>query len=138
MSTSSASLSDLEFLRTFEAGQVSPSEFNHRAHLRLAYVYLTQGDVNDAERRMREALLAFLEAHAIPREKFHETITRAWVMAVAHFMSRKRRADFAEFVADSAPLLDSKVMLTHYSSGALFSDRARVEFVEPDLAAIPV
>ncbi len=137
MSISIASQSDLEFQRGFEAVEVPTSEFNHLAHLRLAYVYLSQGDLRYAEQKMRNALLAFLKANNIPREKFHETLTRAWVMAVAHFMGRKSSASFSEFVTHSQPLLDSKVMLTHYSAAALFSERARAAFVEPDLEAIP-
>ena len=137
MSFSAASQSDLEFACAFEAGDVPPSEFNHLAHLRLAYVYLSQGDVKYAEQSMREALLAFLDAKKIPRAKFHETLTRAWVMAVSHFMSRRSSGSFAEFIANSKPLLDTKVMLTHNSAAALFSERARAAFVEPDLEAIP-
>ena len=137
MSVSAVSQSDLEFVCAFEAGDVQPSEFNHLAHLRLAYVYLSHGDLKYAEQRMREALLAFLDAKKIPRAKFHETLTRAWVMAVSHFMSRKSSGSFAEFIANSEPLLQTNVMLTHYSAAALFSERARAAFVEPDLQAIP-
>jgi hypothetical protein len=34
-------------------------------------------------------------------------------------------------------LLDSRIMLTHYSTELLFSDKARAKFVEPDLDPIP-
>jgi hypothetical protein len=137
MSVSTASRSDLEFMRTFEAGDLPACDFNHFAHLRLAYAYLCQGDLECAQLRMREALLAFLDAKEIPRMKFHETMTRAWVMAVSHFMNRGSSASFAEFIANSAQLLDTRVMLTHYSAAALFSDRARAAFLEPDLERIP-
>lgn len=137
MSTHAASESDLQFQRAFEAGGIQPSEFNHAAHLRLAYVYLVEGGLNHAEQRMRESLLAFLDARGIPPTKYHETLTRAWVMAVSHFMNRKSSLSFSEFAANSQPLLDSKVMLTHYSAEALFSEHARAAFVAPDLEAIP-
>lgn len=67
----------------------------------------------------------------------HETLTRAWVLAVRHFMSRSPSRSFAEFAEKSTPLLDSKVMLTHYSAGVLFSPGARASYVEPDLETIP-
>jgi len=137
VSVSAASQSDLEFTRAFRSGEIPTSDFNHLAHLRLAYVYLCQDDLKYAEQKMREALLAFLDANDIPRAKFHETLTRAWVMAVSHFMSRKDSIAFSEFIAGSQPLLDTKVMLTHYSAAALFSERARMAFVEPDLEKIP-
>ena len=55
---------DRTFRADFEAGRVAPAEFDHRAHVRLAYVYLTESDVGGATKMMREALLAFLQDHA--------------------------------------------------------------------------
>ena len=34
-------------------------------------------------------------------------------------------------------LLDSRIMLTHYSAATLFSAEARAMFIAPDLAPIP-
>ena len=79
---------DRDFQAAFEACTVEPSGFTHEAHVRLAYAYLVENDVERAVQRMREALLKFLEQNGIPRSKFHETITRAWVLAVRHFMNR--------------------------------------------------
>ena len=132
-----ASQSDRDFRAAFESYTVAPAEFNHEAHLRLAYVYLVENDLASAQSKMRGALLSFLAAHGIPPEKFHETLTRAWVLAVRHFMSRSPSHCFSEFAAKSQPLFDSKVMLTHYSAGVLFSPDARASYVEPDLEAIP-
>ncbi|UXH80709.1 hypothetical protein [Roseateles amylovorans] len=137
MLASTASESDLAFQREVEAGDVPASAFDHLAHLRLAYVYLCQGDLAQAQHKMRRALRSFLEANGIPAAKYHETLTRAWVMAVSHFMNRRSSPSFSAFVAHSQPLLDTQVMLTHYSAAALFSERARAAFVEPDLEAIP-
>ncbi len=128
---------DRNFRSAFEACTVPPSQFNHEAHVRLAYVYLAECDVESAVQRMREALLNFLEHNGIPSSKFHETITRAWVLAVRHFMSRSTSTFFADFIAKNPELLDSKIMLTHYSASVLFSSDARASFVEPDLDPIP-
>ena len=132
-----ASRDDRAFRTAFERAEVAPAQFNHEAHLRLAYVYLVEHDLATAQRKMRDALISFLRAHGLPAEKFHETLTRAWMLAVRHFMSRAPSASFAEFAANSAPLRDSKVMLRHYSEPLLFSAAARAAYVEPDLAAIP-
>ena len=40
--------SDLEFRTAFEAGAYAPADFSHRAHVRLAYVYLATNDVERA------------------------------------------------------------------------------------------
>lgn len=128
---------DRTFRSAFEACVVEPSEFTHAAHVRLAYVYLVEHDVEPAVGRMREALLKFLRHNDIPLSKFHETITRAWVLAVRHFMNKGASASSADFIAKNPELLDSRIMLTHYSASVLFSPDARAGFVEPDLDPIP-
>lgn len=138
MKTHKLSEADQAFRAAFETCAISPDGFNHEAHLRLAYVYLVEYGSDGAHQRMREALLAFLAHYRIPATKFHETLTRAWVLAVSHFMSKSASASFSEFGAQSQPLFDSKAMLTHYSAETLFSPEARVSYVEPDLEAIPV
>lgn len=129
---------DRDFRRQFESGAVLPAEFDHRAHLRLAYVYLSDGDAAEACDRMRAALRAFLDAHYLDAAKYHETMTRAWILAVRHFMARSGRTASAEdFIERNPQLLDAKIMLTHYSAGLLFSDEARDRFVAPDLDPMP-
>jgi hypothetical protein len=137
MESHELSQEDRDFRSAFEACTVTPSQFTHEAHVRLAYVYLVESDVESAVRRMREALLNFLERNDIPRSKFHETITRAWVLAVRHFMDRSASTSSDDFIAKNRELLDSKIMLTHYSASVLFSPDARSSFVEPDLDPIP-
>jgi hypothetical protein len=130
--------SDREFRAAFEAGAFAPADFSHRAHVRLAYVYLAESDVELALERYRAALVGFLSHHDIPATKYHETLTRAWLLGVDHFMHRSPDAISADdFIDRNPPLLDSRIMLTHYSADLLFSDRARAEFVEPNLDPIP-
>jgi hypothetical protein len=132
---------DHEFRSDFEACRVTPEQFNHAAHVRLAYIYLVEGDADSAVQKMRESLRAFLQHHGIPPGKFHETLTRAWVLAVRHFMTRSGNksasASAADFITRNPELLDSRIMLTHYSASVLFSADARESFVEPDLDPIP-
>jgi hypothetical protein len=128
---------DINFRSAFEACTFAPSEFNHEAHVRLAYIYLATADVEIAVRRMREALLNFLAHNGVPSTKYHATITRAWVLAVRHFMNHSTSTSAADFIEKNDELLDSKIMLTHYSASVLFSPDARVSFVEPDLDPIP-
>ena len=129
---------DLDFRAAFEAGAFAPAAFSHRAHVRLAYVYLADCDVDLALERMRAALVSFLSHHDIPASKYHETLTRSWLLAVNHFLHRTPMTSSADdFIESNTVLLDAKIMLTHYSAGRLFSDEARADFVEPDLDPIP-
>lgn len=134
----SLSADDRRFCADFEACRIAPSAFNHRAHIRLAYTYLAAHDPDTALTLMRSALLAFIQHHQIPVAKYHETLTRAWILAVRHFMAIAPAADSAaSFIADNPIILDSRIMLTHYSTEVLFSPEARERFVEPNLELIP-
>jgi hypothetical protein len=129
---------DRAFRSRVESCEVTPSEFDHRAHLRLAYVYLAEHDPRQAGDLMRDALLRFLAHHGIDASRYHETLTRAWIMAVRHFMEQSPGSESAETFIDANPaMLDSRIMMTHYSAELLFSDVARKMFVEPDLDPIP-
>ena len=129
---------DHEFRTAFEAGAIAPADFNHRAHVRLAYIYLATNDVERATYLMRNAIVNFLKHHGIAPMKYHETLTQAWILAVFHFMHRTPSALSAEdFVRQTPLLMDSRIMLTHYSAELLYSPRARQHFVQPDLDPIP-
>lgn len=129
---------DLAFKEQVETCCIPVSDFDHKAHLRLAYVYLVANDVNQSVTLMRETLIRLLRHVGIdPAKKFHETMTEAWILAVHHFMKKTDIADSANaFIAQNPSMLDSNIMLTHYSADVLFSETARQRFVEPDLDPI--
>ena len=99
---------------------------------------LVEHDVENATRLMREAIHGFLEGNGVDVSKYHETMTRAWIMAVRHFMEKTDSSGSAEsFIEQNPIMLDSGIMLTHYSAEVLFSAGARAKFVDPDLDPIP-
>lgn len=132
------STGDRAFQAQFESCKFPLAEFNHRAHLRLAYVYLAEQDTETAGQMMRDALKNFLEHLGIDLSKYHETMTRAWILAVRHFMqSTPSSASADSFIKQNPEMLDQTIMMTHYSAELLFSEEARANFVEPDLDSIP-
>ncbi|MEM7434805.1 MAG: hypothetical protein AAF436_06600 [Myxococcota bacterium] len=135
----SASEQDKSFIEALEAFELAPGDFDHRAHLRMAYAYLCEHDATTTCCKIREALRGLL-AHAgiEPSTKYHETMTQAWVLAVRHFMAcTPTTKSAAEFLEANPELLDTRIMSTHYSREALFSNVARRSFVPPDRASIP-
>jgi hypothetical protein len=137
MSDHGLSAADRAFRAAFEDCTFPPAAFDHRAHVLLAYTYLADHDVETAVERMRATLVRFLAHHGIPAEKYHETLTRAWILAVRHFMNKGPSRSGGEFIEANPALLDSRIMLTHYSAQLLFSPEARAAFVQPDLDPIP-
>ncbi len=136
--TAKSSPEDVKFKDRFEAGKVPPADFHHREHLKLVYVYLCESDVQAANDRMCVSLRKFLKDNDVPASKYHETLTMSWVQAVKHFMVKAGAPNsFEEFIAADERLLDTSIMLTHYEKDTLFSERARTEFVQPDVEPIP-
>lgn len=132
------SAEDKAFESAFFNARLQPEAFTHAQHLRLAYVTLSQYPFEEAHARIRDAIKAFLRHHNINETHYHETLTRAWLMAVRHFMMQTPHSASAQaFMQQHPQLLSSSIMLTHYSKERLFSDKARREFVTPDLQAIP-
>ena len=127
-----------EFLAAFEAGAYAPADFNHRAHVRLAYVYLATNDVERATTLMRAALVNFLRHHGIaPHEVPRDADACVDPRGVPLHASHAEASSADDFIARNPLLLDSRIMLTHYSAERLFSHAARAGFVQPDLDPIP-
>jgi hypothetical protein len=104
----------------------------------LAYIFLVESDTEGAYSAMSTTLRSFLARHGIDAERYHDTMTRAWVMAVRHFMDETAACASAdEFIDRNPRMLDSRIMLTHYSAEVLFSNEARKNFVQPDIESIP-
>lgn len=134
-----AAADDRKFLEALEKFDIAAEEFDHRSHIRMAYTYLCENSTETTCRKIRIALCGFLSHIGVnPSTRYHETITRAWVMAVRHFMACTPDTTSAAGFMDANPaLMDTEIMMTHYSRPVLFSEEARRSFVEPDLAPIP-
>ena len=129
---------DLEFRNRVEACEFPASDFNHRAHLRLAYIYLSENNTDKSTALMRDTLNRFLLHNGVDPSKYHATLTKAWILAAHHFMNKTGGSGSAdEFIDRNPEMLDTKIMMTHYSAEILFSDEARAAFVQPDLDPIP-
>ena len=129
---------DRQFLDAFERCALSPEEFRHRDHVRLAYIYLSLTDADAALTTMRAGLHRFLAHVGAPPSKYHETVTGAWLLAVEHFMREAGPTkSFEDFAAASPRLFAVGAMETHYTRELLWSEAARQQFIPPDLQPIP-
>jgi hypothetical protein len=116
-------------------GRVHP--FGHREHVQLAYVLVAEYGVEDAARRAGEILSHMAAAHGAP-ERFHVTMTVAWVRAVSHHMSEAPDvSDFGGLLERFPQLLRQDLLDAHYSRDVMFSDEARQAEVSPDRRPIP-
>lgn len=130
-------LSDSDFIHQFEDCSLDPVYFDHKGHLRLAWLYLTRFEFEEALRKISGGIQAYagsLGAH----DKYHATITDAIVRIMANRISESGDQSWQDFVFAHPDLMEDalSVLGRYYSKDVLLSERARLEIVEPDLLAI--
>ncbi len=130
-------MNDQTFLQAFEDCTLPPSEFSHRGHIRMAWLYLRAYGWDDGVDRIRSGIQAFA-ARLGATTKYHETITVFWARVVYHMITDQPQLDsFDDFLLHFPQILDSHLIERHYSADLLKSPLARQQWVEPDLVLLP-
>lgn len=127
-------MNDDQFLAAVRNG--TAAEFHHRGHLRLTWICLRRYGMESASDHVAESIQRFAAAHG-QRAKYHETITRFWVLCVAHAMCRDPEADFDCLLRSEQHLLDKRLPWRHWSEAALASPSARSSWLAPDQVPLP-
>ena len=118
----------------FEACRIDPEAFDHRAHLKLAWLYLDDRPLWAAAEALTEGLKRLTRTLGA-EDKYHETITWAYVLLIHD--RRARLGDghaWSEFEATNPDLFCTKpsALATYYRAETLNSELARRTFVMPD------
>lgn len=130
-------LTDAEFVRMFEACELTTGNFRHRDHVRLAWIYVQRYGELEARVRIAGAIRKFA-AHHGKTGKYHETLTIAWLRLVGSAVVRvPLGASFEDLTIAAPELLDKRTIEKFYSQSVLESKEARTSWVEPDLQPLP-
>jgi hypothetical protein len=128
-------LSDDEFVRQFEEGSLE--DLPHADHVRLGIIYLMRYGRDEALERVATGILRFATLKGSP-EKFHVTITRAWIELIESArVAHPEAHDPAALMAACPLLLDREALLRFYSRERLGSSEARAGWLPPDLPDTP-
>ncbi|MFD7592303.1 hypothetical protein ACFV6D_04640 [Kitasatospora sp. NPDC059812] len=120
-----------ELLREAMAGA---DRFGHRQHVRLSWLAVRRHGSATALDLVGDGIRRTAAKAGAP-QKFHVTMTRAWMELVAHHADAA--TDFEDFAARHPELLDKDLLARHYRPETLTSDQARTTWVEPDLVPFP-
>jgi hypothetical protein len=133
---------DETFLRRFEDRTLPFDEWTHRAHVKVAYLYLRDHPFDEALTRIRAGIQAYNAANDVPEGPltgYHETMTHAWLRLVAVVLDEYGpAADADAFFDDHPELARRQVLRFFYSRERFTTEAAKHGFVEPDLAPLPV
>src|SRR5690348_11419884 len=74
----------------FTEARLPASEWNHQAHLRVAWLFLDRHPLDEAHLLMRVGIVRLNASHGLvetPSRGYHETMTRVWLALVASLRS---------------------------------------------------
>ncbi len=125
-------MQDDVFLRRLADCSLPPEEFNHRSHVRAAYLVLSGSrGFGAALERMRDLITTYA-ASVGKAGLYHETITVAFMALI-----NQRLAEFGEgqswdvFAAANPDLFEKEILTRRYDKTTLQSDLARQVFLLP-------
>ena len=126
-----------DLLRSFENTTISRDDWKHAEHLVVALCYLERHELDEATTMMRSGILNLLEkgfgVDLTKEMPYHETITVFWMRTAYAFSLMHKELSFVEKANSLCEMFDKDYPLKFYSRDLLFSDRARAEYVGPDL-----
>ena len=123
-------MTDPEFIDSFTGGQLAPAAFDHRAHLRAAFLLLRRRPFLEACMAMRDGLQALAGKLGKP-DLYHETVTVAFMALVAE-RALPRAGDWDAFMQAHPELCERGLLESYYSTALLASGAARTTFTLPD------
>jgi hypothetical protein len=127
-------MNDEELMGQFEDGTLAAECFHHADHVRMAYLYVCKYPLLEAIERFSTTLKKFATAQGKP-ERYHETITWAYVFLVAERRVRAGRPETWEsFKRNNPDLLNwqENILKRYYRDDTLKSSLARQIFLFPD------
>ncbi len=119
-------------LDQFLRGEVDPRGFSHAEHVRMAFEMLGRYDFAQAALHFSQALRVMTQRVGKP-EKFHQTLTIAFLALIAERRHARDYEDFAAFAAANPDLMTRSALDRWYSPQRLGSELARLTFILPDL-----
>lgn len=116
---------------------ISPAgHFGHREHVQLTWLAVRRCGRLGAIELISNGIRLTTRYAGAP-QKYHVTVSRAWVELIAHHVDANATDDFERFAEQNPPLLDKRLLSRFYRSATLAGPAARTGWVEPDLARFP-
>jgi hypothetical protein len=110
--------------------------FGHRQHVHLTWLAVKNCGTPGAIALVSEGIQRTARYAGAP-QKYHATVSRAWVELVGHHVYADPTPDFDSFVELNPALLDKRLLTRFYRPSTLAAASAKDGWVEPDLAPFP-
>src|SRR5215469_2638701 len=121
------------FLNQFEDRSLPFAQWTHRAHLKVAYLYLTRMEFDAAAQKVCDGIRAYNAANNVPESPtsgYHQTTTMAWLHIMAATIIEYGPAATADEFLDGQPqLTQKKILRLFYSRERFMSREAKSTFL---------
>lgn len=124
-------------LADFEAAKVAAGDFDHEAHVRVAWTMLQTVELDECLSRYPRALRRIAQRFGVPH-KFHATLTGCLLLLIAERRATMPGLDWRAFRAANPDLLTrtGELLERYYTPSRLTGELARRQFLLPDRSAI--
>ena len=137
-------MTDPDLLSHFESLTLPFDQWTHRAHVKVAYLYLCKHPFDEALRRLRAGIQHYNAHNDVPESPtsgYNETTTHAFLHLIAATMrayGETHPCDTADAFCDTHPqLMTRHALRLFYSPERRMHPDAKTMFIEPDLAPLP-
>ncbi len=137
-------MTDEELQTQFENMTLPFELWNHRMHVRIAYIYSNSLTYSEALAKLRGGIKAYNKKNNVKESQttgYSETMTVAFLRLIRSTMDAYEKifpANDSEMFCDRHPHLLAKTILrAFYSPERRGLPEAKTQFVEPDLSSLP-
>ena len=137
-------MEDPQFLQSFETLSLPFAQWTHRAHVKVAFLYLRANPFDEALAKIRKGIKAYNAVNNVPDgpdRGYNETTTRAFLHLIAATMAAygdSMPAATADAFCDAHPqLMTRNALRFFYSPRQRMHPLAKTQFIEPDLTPLP-
>ncbi|MEV6005981.1 hypothetical protein AB0M29_04175 [Streptomyces sp. NPDC051976] len=132
---------DVSFDALMAEVMADADRFGHRQHVHLTWLAVRRCGVPAAVTLVSDGIQRTARYAGAP-QKYHATVSRAWVELVGHHATADRQqsprpGDFAAFATRHPALLDKRLLTRFYRPSTLATPAARTTWTPPDLAPFP-
>jgi hypothetical protein len=124
------------FAELMAEAMAGAERFGHRQRVCLTWLAVRRHGTDAAISIVSDGIQRTARYAGAP-QKYNTTVSRAWVELVGHHAGETDSANFDSFAERHPALLDKKLLTHFYRPSTLAGNRARTEWVPPDLAPFP-
>lgn len=116
---------------------MSASErFGHRQHVHVTWLAVRRYGTRAAIDLVSDGIRRTTTYAGAP-QKYHSTVSRAWVVIIGHHVAAGPDLPFDAWVDRYPAVLDKRLLTRHWRSSTLATAAARSGWIEPDLIPLP-